>query len=78
MNTPEQARLFTFQQLNLLDTPPSESLDRITRLASQLSALLEFHSTGDALQRRTRDTDTISRLIIICNNAMPYFITYRT
>ncbi|GAB2788445.1 EAL domain-containing protein [Halomonas shantousis] len=32
----EQARLFALRQLNLLDTPPSESFDRITRMASQL------------------------------------------
>lgn len=32
----EQQRLFALRQLNLLDTPPSESFDRITRIASQL------------------------------------------
>lgn len=32
----EQERLFTLRQLNILDTPPSESFDRITRMASQL------------------------------------------
>ncbi|MGY6564536.1 MAG: sensor domain-containing phosphodiesterase [Halomonadaceae bacterium] len=31
----EQARLYALRQLNLLDTPPSESFDRITRLASK-------------------------------------------
>ena len=39
MNTPERARLFALEQLNLLDTPPSESFDRLTRLASQLFGL---------------------------------------
>ncbi|WP_043529855.1 sensor domain-containing phosphodiesterase [Litchfieldella xinjiangensis] len=34
-NNYEQARLYTLRQLNLLDTPPSESFDRITRMASQ-------------------------------------------
>lgn len=32
----EQERLFALKQLNLLDTPPSESFDRITRMACQL------------------------------------------
>lgn len=36
MNAQEQDRLFALRQLNLLDTPPSESFDRITRMASQL------------------------------------------
>jgi EAL domain-containing protein (putative c-di-GMP-specific phosphodiesterase class I) len=31
----ESNRLFTLRQLNLLDTPPSESFDRITRMASR-------------------------------------------
>ncbi|WP_444678424.1 sensor domain-containing phosphodiesterase [Halomonas sp. E19] len=31
----EQARLYALRQLNLLDTPPSESFDRITRMASK-------------------------------------------
>lgn len=36
MNVKEQDRLFALRQLNLLDTPASESFDRITRMASQL------------------------------------------
>ena len=36
MTSYEQERLFALKQLNLLDTPPSESFDRITRMASQL------------------------------------------
>jgi EAL domain-containing protein (putative c-di-GMP-specific phosphodiesterase class I)/GAF domain-containing protein len=36
MSHQEQARLSALQDLNLLDTPPSESFDRITRMASQL------------------------------------------
>ncbi|QJQ97136.1 sensor domain-containing phosphodiesterase [Halomonas sp. PA5] len=36
MNAMEQERLFALRQLNLLDTAPSESFDRITRMASQL------------------------------------------
>ena len=32
----EEARLDALRQLNLLDTPPSESFDRITRMASQI------------------------------------------
>src|SRR5690606_30829537 len=32
----ETARLAVLRQLNLLDTPPSENFDRITRMASQL------------------------------------------
>lgn len=39
MNAQEQDRLFALRQLNLLDTPPSESFDRITRMASQLFGL---------------------------------------
>ena len=39
MKNPEQARLFALEQLDLLDTPPSESFDRITRMASQLFGL---------------------------------------
>ncbi|RUR51292.1 putative bifunctional diguanylate cyclase/phosphodiesterase [Vreelandella populi] len=39
MNTQEQDRLFALRQLNLLDTSPSESFDRITRMASQLFGL---------------------------------------
>lgn len=39
MNLQEQDRLFALHQLNLLDTPPSESFDRITRMASQLFGL---------------------------------------
>lgn len=36
MSQYEQERLFALKQLNILDTPPSESFDRITRMASQL------------------------------------------
>lgn len=36
MNFSEEARLSALRQLNLLDTPPSKSFDRITRVASQL------------------------------------------
>lgn len=36
MHTREPIRLATLRQLNLLDTPPNESFDRITRLAAQL------------------------------------------
>ncbi len=36
MTSYERERLFALKQLNLLDTPPSESFDRITRMASQL------------------------------------------
>lgn len=36
MSDNEQARLAALKQLNLLDTSPSESFDRITRMASQL------------------------------------------
>jgi len=32
----EEARLSVLRQLNLLDTPPAENFDRITRMASQL------------------------------------------
>ena len=39
MKTSEQARLFALHQLDLLDTSPSESFDRITRMASQLFGL---------------------------------------
>ncbi|CAO1663128.1 Phosphodiesterase [Halomonas sp. NYA30] len=39
MSTQEQDRLFALRQLNLLDTSPSESFDRITRMASQLFGL---------------------------------------
>lgn len=39
MNLHEQERLFALRQLNLLDTSPSESFDRITRMASQLFGL---------------------------------------
>ncbi|MBP5981153.1 MAG: sensor domain-containing phosphodiesterase [Halomonas sp.] len=39
MNIQEQDRLFALRQLNLLDTSPSESFDRITRMASQLFGL---------------------------------------
>lgn len=35
----EAARLEALQQLNLLDTPPSESFDRITRMAAQIFGL---------------------------------------
>jgi EAL domain-containing protein (putative c-di-GMP-specific phosphodiesterase class I) len=36
MSNYERARLHALRQLNLLDTPPSEAFDRITRMASQL------------------------------------------
>ncbi|WP_305808374.1 GAF domain-containing protein, partial [Staphylococcus epidermidis] len=36
---PEQARLDALRQLNLLDTPPSDSFDRITRMAAMLFGL---------------------------------------
>lgn len=36
MSRDEPARLDALHRLNLLDTPPSESLDRITRMASQI------------------------------------------
>lgn len=39
MKNHEQSRLFALQQLNLLDTTPSEGFDRITRMASQLFGL---------------------------------------
>ncbi len=35
----EQKRLYMLRQLRLLDTPPSDSFDRITRMASQLFGL---------------------------------------
>ena len=35
-NWDEEARLDALRKLNLLDTPPSESFDRITRMASQI------------------------------------------
>jgi EAL domain-containing protein (putative c-di-GMP-specific phosphodiesterase class I)/GGDEF domain-containing protein len=35
----EEARLDALHKLNLLDTPPSESFDRITRMASQIFGL---------------------------------------
>lgn len=35
----EEARLGALYQLNLLDTSPSESFDRVTRLASQIFGL---------------------------------------
>lgn len=35
----EQVRLHLLHQLNILDTPPSESFDRISRLASQVFGL---------------------------------------
>ena len=38
-DTSESARLDALRQLNLLDTPPSESFDRITRMASQIFGL---------------------------------------
>lgn len=38
-DTDEDARLDALYQLNLLDTPPSESFDRITRMAAQLFEL---------------------------------------
>ena len=38
-NTIESARFDALRQLNLLDTPPSESFDRITRMASQIFGL---------------------------------------
>lgn len=39
MSDYEQERLAVLRSLNLLDTPPSESFDRITRMASQLFRL---------------------------------------
>jgi EAL domain-containing protein (putative c-di-GMP-specific phosphodiesterase class I)/GGDEF domain-containing protein len=36
---PEVARLDALRQLNLLDTPPSDSFDRITRMAAQIFGL---------------------------------------
>ena len=33
---PEEMRLHALRQLSLLDTPPSESFDRITRMASRI------------------------------------------
>lgn len=39
MTVNEEARLSVLRQLNLLDTPPSENFDRITRMASQLFKL---------------------------------------
>ncbi|TVP55127.1 MAG: EAL domain-containing protein [Halomonadaceae bacterium] len=39
MSNYEQKRLHALRQLNLLDTPASESFDRITRMASQLFSL---------------------------------------
>ena len=36
MNMAEQNRLDALRELNLLDTVPSESFDRITRMASRL------------------------------------------
>ncbi|MFV0625679.1 putative bifunctional diguanylate cyclase/phosphodiesterase [Sphingomonas sp. ac-8] len=38
-DTSESARLDALRQLNLLDTPASESFDRITRMAAQIFAL---------------------------------------
>ena len=40
----EEARLNALRDLRLLDTPPSEAFDRLTRLASQLlSAPVSIH-----------------------------------
>ncbi|GGY74653.1 sensor domain-containing phosphodiesterase [Marinobacter zhanjiangensis] len=39
MSDYERQRLYTLRQLNLLDTPPSEAFDRITRMASKLFGL---------------------------------------
>lgn len=38
-NLDEEARLDALYKLNLLDTPPTESFDRITRMASQIFGL---------------------------------------
>ncbi len=46
----EEARLNALRDLNLLDTPPSESFDRITRLASRL-----FHSPVSTISLTDRD-----------------------
>ncbi len=39
MSEYERQRLYTLRQLNILDTPPSEAFDRITRTASRLFGL---------------------------------------
>ncbi|BES70146.1 EAL domain-containing protein [Marinobacter nanhaiticus D15-8W] len=49
MSDYERERLFTLRQLRILDTPPSESFDRITRTASKLFNLpLSAVSLSDA------------------------------
>ena len=53
----EQARLNALRDLNLLDTPPSESYDRLTRLASQAEAQLDDNVVLGTMMLALGDVD---------------------
>ncbi len=62
----EEARLDALRQLNLLDTPPSESFDRVTRMASQL-----FNLPISAVSLTDRDRQWFKSRIGVEHKSIP-------
>ncbi|QEE39144.1 MULTISPECIES: EAL domain-containing protein [unclassified Methylobacterium] len=62
----EEARLSALQQYDLLDTPPSESFDRITRMASQI-----FNLPISAVSLTDRDRQWFKSRIGVEHSSIP-------
>ncbi|GJD66837.1 putative bifunctional diguanylate cyclase/phosphodiesterase [Methylobacterium frigidaeris] len=62
----EEARLGALQELNLLDTPPSESFDRITRMASQI-----FNLPISAVSLTDRDRQWFKSRVGVDHRSIP-------
>ena len=67
----EQARLNALRDLNLLDTPPSESYDRLTRLASELlkAPVSTISLTDSDRQQFERPAEQLLRYLLFVNEA---------
>jgi|26BtaG_2_1085354.scaffolds.fasta_scaffold02291_3 EAL domain-containing protein (putative c-di-GMP-specific phosphodiesterase class I)/GGDEF domain-containing protein len=68
MTVNEEARLSVLRQLNLLDTPPSENFDRITRMASQL-----FNLPIAAVSLTDRDRQWFKSRVGVDHREIPRF-----
>lgn len=66
MKQDEDARLDALHQLNLLDTPPSASFDRITRMASQI-----FNLPISAVSLTDRDRQWFKSRVGVEHNSIP-------
>ncbi|MGN7159513.1 hypothetical protein [Sphingomonas solaris] len=66
MKQDEEARLDALYQLNLLDTPPSASFDRITRMASQI-----FNLPISAVSLTDRDRQWFKSRVGVEHSSIP-------